>query len=87
MSIVVTVRLHGILRDYRPSNIKSDELSIELEDNATVLNAVERSAVPQKALHVAFVNDEQAELDTVLKNGDYVRLFPPVVGGNRKNNQ
>lgn len=77
----VTVRLHGILRDYRPAEMKGDELHLHLAGNATVLQAIEHSGVPQKALHVAFVNDVQADLATLLKDGDYIRLFPPVVGG------
>ena len=77
----VTLRLHGILRDYRPAGVKSDELHLQLTDDATLLHAVEQSGVPRKALHVAFVNDEQADLDAALKDGDYIRLFPPIVGG------
>jgi len=79
--VPVTVKLHGILRDYRPSGLKGDVLPCELEARTTIRDIAERIGIPRKVLHAAFVNDEQVGLDTVLKDGDFLRLFPPVVGG------
>jgi len=77
----VTVKLHGILRDYRPPGFKGDVMQFDLEDSATVLHVAERIGIPRKALHAAFLNDEQVNLDTALAEGGFLRLFPPVVGG------
>lgn len=77
----VTVRLHGILRDYRPADMKVDVLPLDFEGSATVLDAAERIGIPRKVLHAAFVNDEQVGWNAALKDGDFLRLFPPVVGG------
>ncbi len=77
----ITVKLHGILRDYRPAGMKGDVLPLDLEASATAQDAVDRIGIPRKILHAAFLNDEQIKLDAALKDGDFLRLFPPVVGG------
>jgi len=77
----VTVRLHGILRDYRPAGAKTDVLPLDFEGRATVLDAAQRIGIPRRVLHAAFLNDEQVGWEAALTNGDFLRLFPPVVGG------
>jgi len=77
----VTVKLHAILRDYRPAGFKGDVMHLDLEDGATVLQVLEHIGIPRKSLHAAFLNDEQVDVDAVLDEGDFLRLFPPVVGG------
>lgn len=77
----VRVKLHGILRDYRPAGFKGDVLEMELDEGATVLDVAERFGIPRKVLHAAFFNDEQIRFDTQLSDGGFLRLFPPVVGG------
>ena len=77
----ITVKLHGILRDYRPHGVKVDQFEIEVDEGAMVRQAAEHFGIPLKRVHAVFVNGEEATLDTRLRNGDFVRLFPPVVGG------
>ena len=77
----VTVKLHGILRDHRPPGFKGDVMHVDLDDGATVLHVAERIGIPRKILHAAFLNDEQVGIDAALEDGDFLRLFPPVVGG------
>ncbi len=79
----VTLKFHGILRDYRPPGFKGDVMPMDLEEGATVLGVIERSGIPRKVVHAAFLNDEQVGLDAALKDGDFLRLFPPVAGGCR----
>ena len=77
----ITVKLHGILRDYRPPEVKNDQFEIEVDEAAMVRQAVEHFSIPPKRVHAIFVNGESASVDTPLHQGDFVRLFPPVVGG------
>ena len=77
----IAVKLHGILRDYRPANAKIDLFEIMLDEPAVVRHAVEYFGIPPKSVHAAFLNDELIGLDTPLHDGDHLRLFPPVVGG------
>ncbi len=77
----IAVKLHGILRDYRPKGSKVDLFDIVLAEPASVQSAVEYFGIPPQKVHAAFLNDEPTELAHPLKDGDRVRLFPPVVGG------
>ncbi len=77
----ITVKLHGTLRDYRPQGVKVDQFEIEADEAAVARSAVEHFGIPPKQVHAVFVNGEEASLETPLHDGDYVRLFPPVVGG------
>jgi sulfur carrier protein ThiS len=77
----IAVKLHGILRDYRPAGARTDLFEITLDEPAVVRHAVEHFGIPPKSVHAAFLNDELIGLDTPLHEGDRLRLFPPVVGG------
>jgi sulfur carrier protein ThiS len=77
----ITVKLHGILRDYRPPPAKIDQFEIEVDEKAVVRHAVEHFGIPPQRVHAVFVNGEDASLETPLHHDDFVRLFPPVVGG------
>jgi molybdopterin converting factor small subunit len=77
----IAVKLHGILRDYRPPEAKVDLFEITLAEPAVVRQAAEHFHIPLQKIHAVFVNDEEAGLETPLHHGDQVRLFPPVVGG------
>ena len=77
----ITVKLHGILRDYRPPGVKVDQFEIDVDEAAVVRHAAEHFGIPPKRVHAVFVNGQDASLETPLHDGDHVRLFPPVVGG------
>ncbi len=77
----IIVKLHGILRDYRPSGMKSDQFEIEVDEAAVARHAAEHFGIPAERVHAVFVNGDEASLETPLRDGDQVRLFPPVAGG------
>lgn len=77
----VAVKLHGILRDYRPSGVKIDVFAVTLDDGSVARQAAEYFGIPPQKVHAAFLNDEPVDLNAPLKDGDHLRLFPPVVGG------
>jgi len=77
----ITVKLHGILRDYRPQGVKVDQFEIDVDEAAVVRQTVEHFDIPPQRVHAVFVNGEEASLESPLHAGDQVRLFPPVVGG------
>ncbi|HET9119514.1 MAG TPA: MoaD family protein [Solirubrobacterales bacterium] len=82
--MTVTVRLFAILRQ----RVGRDSIDVELEDGATVAEALEElSAQPELGellgrLPVRMaVNRDYAEPDTRLSAGDELALVPPVSGG------
>jgi molybdopterin converting factor small subunit len=80
----ITVKLHGILRDYRPPGVKVDQFEIDVDETALARHAAEHFGIPHRRVHAVFVNGEEATLETPLHDGDHVRLFPPVVGGSER---
>ena len=77
----ITVKLHGILRDYRPPGVKVDQFEIDVDEAAVARDAAGHFSIPPGRVHAVFINGEEASLETPLHDGDHVRLFPPVVGG------
>ncbi len=77
----VTVKLHAILRRYRPAGVQDEGIPVEVPENGTPRDVAAALGVPLELIHAVFVNETQATLDTPLRPGDLVRLFPPVVGG------
>lgn len=77
----ITVKLHGILRDYRPAGVKIDQFEIDVDEAALARDAAGHFGIPAKRVHAVFVNGQEASLEIPLHEGDHVRLFPPVVGG------
>jgi molybdopterin converting factor small subunit len=53
----------------------------ELPDGASVAEIMKRLGLVQEDVKLIFVNGAKAELDTRLKDGDRLGLFPAVGGG------
>jgi molybdopterin converting factor small subunit len=77
----VFVKLYALLRKHHPGPNRSIPLEVELPDGATVVDLIPALDLPADLVRSAFVNNQAARLDTALKDGDQVGLFPPVVGG------
>jgi molybdopterin synthase catalytic subunit len=79
----LTVKLFATLRD----RVKAREVTVELNDGATVATLRDKLAADYPAVEpslptcVVSVNQEFAFGDTPLHAGDEVALFPPVSGG------
>ena len=77
----VYVKLYALLRKHHPGPNRSVPLEVELPAGAVVADLVPVLKLPGDIVRSAFVNNEAAQLQTALKDGDSVGLFPPVVGG------
>lgn len=77
----VYVKLYALLRQHHPGPNRSVPLEVELPEGALVADLVPVLKLPREIVRSAFVNNEAAQLQTGLHDGDRVGLFPPVVGG------
>jgi molybdopterin synthase catalytic subunit len=82
--MLVKVRLFAMLRE----RAGSDSLQVELEDGATVRDAIDAIAsehglgdVVSRTSRVMAVNRQYAEEKRPLAEGDELALIPPVSGG------
>jgi molybdopterin synthase sulfur carrier subunit len=79
--VKVYVKLYALLRKHHPGPNRSVPLEVELPAGAVIADLVPVLHLPGDIVRSAFVNNEAAQLQTMLKDGDSVGLFPPVVGG------
>jgi sulfur carrier protein ThiS len=79
--MVVTVRLHTILRRETPEGV-IDRLSVELPANSTIQSLVDQLEIKlQGEAILLVVNGKIVKEDHVLTHEDEVRLIPAVSGG------
>jgi molybdopterin converting factor subunit 1 len=77
----ITVRYFAMFREH--AGVDVETLTLEAETAADVFGATQDrhgSAEPSGHCKVA-INDEMADWDSPVEDGDTVLLFPPVAGG------
>ena len=76
--ISVTVKFFATLREFGPK--KAD---IEIPAGSSIKLVLDMFKIPKEARQlILLVNGEpHKEMDTILKNGDLVAIFPPIGGG------
>jgi molybdopterin converting factor small subunit len=77
----VTIRLNASLRRYIPSDAEGSPFLLELEDGATVARVMSHLGIPDRQAQMVTVDGDQADVDTVLAEGQELSLFPPLAGG------
>ena len=80
----VEVKLYGHFRNYLPREAVNGKTVVTLPDGATTMRVFETLGIPlevDEGIYVVVANDEEIMLDTPLKDGDKISLFPPLPGG------
>ncbi|MCS6859654.1 MAG: MoaD/ThiS family protein [Abditibacteriales bacterium] len=80
----VEVKLFGHFRQHLPKDAVNGKAVITLPEGATVLRLLDALGIPfeqDEGVWMIVVNDEERFVDTPLKDGDQVSLFPPLPGG------
>jgi molybdopterin synthase sulfur carrier subunit len=74
----VTVYLHGTLRRKRSATGNRDQVATKA---ATVGELLEGLGISEAEAAMIFVNGKRAGVQSVIRDGDEVRVFPLVGGG------
>ena len=79
----VKVKLYGILRAKRPTAAGAPHhpFDITLPEGATAVHLATQLGIDAGLVTAVAINNETAELDTVLHDSDQISLFPPSAGG------
>ena len=77
MAATIQLKLFATLS----SKLPADAQSYPVGEKTTVREVLRDLQIPEKKARLIFVNGEKKPLDTVLKDGDRLGVFPPVGGG------
>jgi len=77
----VEVKLFANFRDYLPSGSRSYAHLLDLDEGATIRQALENLKVPPGLPMILLVNGIHKQAEEVLQPGDVLSVFPPVAGG------
>jgi len=77
MTVQIAVKLFASLQGFTPAD--PDRFPVAV--GWTVADLLEKLAVPPQDVKLVFVNGVKQDLNTPLKGGDRVGIFPAVGGG------
>ena len=81
----ITLKLYASLSEYLPEDSKKHKIVLDIPDNETVYDVIERYHVPRERAHLVLLNgvyltSEQRE-QAIFKEDDTLAVWPPVAGG------
>ena len=79
--MTVEVRLFATLARYLPPDSKAGAAVVELPDQATIADLIQRLGVPRDLECVVLLNGANVDTDARLRGGDVIDIFPPLAGG------
>ena len=82
--INVRVKLYGTLRRQRPAEVGGNNrqpFTMQAPEKATVAFLLTELGVGQGYVGAIAINGEASSVDSLLQDGDELRLFPPSAGG------
>ena len=82
----ITFKLYATLTDLLPPNRERNIASIEIEEDASLNDVIDRYQVPRELAHLVLINgvfvcDADRDQKGALKEGDALAIWPPVAGG------
>jgi molybdopterin converting factor small subunit len=77
MSATIELKLFAGLQVYKPESAEA----YPIQAGTTIQDLLRDLAIPETKAKLIFVNGIKADLDTGLKGGERVGIFPPVGGG------
>jgi sulfur-carrier protein len=77
----IEVNLYATLKRYTKNESGGKSSVIDVEDGVRVKDVIQKLKIPVDTVKLIFINGVHAKVDTNLKDGDRLGLFPPVGGG------
>ncbi len=85
MTIRINLKLYASLADYLPAGANGNQVDVELPDDVTPHQAIDRFRVPREEVHLILLNGVYVKPDErdepAFRDGDTLAVWPPVAGG------
>ncbi len=81
----ITLKLYASLADYLPPGSSNNRAEVEVGENDSVADIVERFHLPEKWVKLVLVNgvylDPEQRQTRRFVAGDHLAIWPPIAGG------
>jgi molybdopterin converting factor small subunit len=77
ITLKIDLRLYATLQPYAPPNASC----YPIEAGTSIEMIIEDLAMPKDQIKLVFLNGVKCDLETQVKDGDRIGIFPPVGGG------
>lgn len=85
MSNHLTFKLYASLGQYLPAGAVDNKATIELTQDESLADLIERFDLPERLVHLVLVDGvfvaPEDRAARILKDGETVAIWPPVAGG------
>ena len=75
--MTIDLRLFATLKQFEPPSSHA----LQIKKGTSVRALVAQLGIPEIKAKLIFINGVKGDLDSILKDGDRVGIFPPVGGG------
>jgi molybdopterin converting factor small subunit len=79
--IKLEIEVFAFLKDYLPEKLRNGVNSVFLENPTSISEFLRSISIPDGIEKIVIVNERFEPPNYVLKDGDVVRIFPPLDGG------
>ncbi|UCF93871.1 MAG: MoaD/ThiS family protein [Desulfobacterales bacterium] len=73
--------LWGYLRQYIPGNAVQEQSIQDVGEGTTIRGLLDRLTIPEWAVEEIYLNDVRVKDHEILKDGDYLRIYPRIFAG------
>ena len=81
----ITFKLYATLMDYLPDGSDKHSTIVEIPEDASAYNVIDRFNVPREKAHLVLLNgvyvQPEERSNSILNEGDTLAVWPPVAGG------
>ncbi len=82
----VTFKLYATLQELLPADAVNNAVEIDVNENVTLNDVIDRFKVPPERAHLVLVNGvyfahDERNTAAALSEGDVIAVWPPVAGG------